>query len=96
MAGWGAMLYLSLGSTVAAFLVQAWAIKATSASRAGLVMGTEPLWAVVIAVVIGGETLGLIGAFGAVLVLLGTFSGLRIEARYRASLVDELGLLPSA
>lgn len=85
---WVALLYLSLVSTVVAFLVQTWAIKATSASRASLLMGTEPLWAVLVAIVIGGEHLGAVGAIGALLVLGGTFYGQRVELAHRERLAS--------
>ena len=40
-------------------------VRRTSASRASLLMGTEPLWAVAAGVVVAGETLGWLGALGA-------------------------------
>jgi drug/metabolite transporter (DMT)-like permease len=70
---------------VFAFLAQMWAIRRTSAARASLLMGTEPIWAVLVGVSLGSETLGLIGAAGAILIVAGTFWGQRIEAGHRTS-----------
>lgn len=80
---WLGVLYLALGCSVFAFLVQLWAVRRTSASRASLLLGTEPLWAVLIGLGMAGDTLGPVGAAGAVLVVAGTFWGQRVEARHR-------------
>ncbi|GLW35519.1 DMT family transporter [Actinoplanes regularis] len=84
-AQWLAVLYLALGCSVFAFVVQLWAIRRTSASRAGLLLGTEPVWAVVVGVLIGGEHLTPITVAGIALVLAGTFHGRRVESRARAA-----------
>jgi drug/metabolite transporter (DMT)-like permease len=81
---WLGVLYLALGCSVFAFVVQLWAIRRTSAARASLLLGTEPVWAVLIGVGIAGESLTLAGVAGIVLVLGGTFYGQRIEAAQRA------------
>ncbi|AUZ88487.1 EamA family transporter [Arthrobacter agilis] len=80
---WVGVLYLGLACSVFAFLVQTWAIQRTSASRASLLMGTEPIWAVLIGLSIGQETLDVLGIIGAVLIITGTYLGLRAEARHR-------------
>ena len=80
---WSGVLYLGLACSVFAFLVQTWAIQQTSGSRASLLMGTEPIWAVLIGLTIGRETLGAPGVIGAALIILGTYIGLRAEARHR-------------
>ncbi len=82
-AQWLGVLYLGLACSVFAFLVQTWAIQQTSASRASLLMGTEPIWAVLFGLTIGQDTLGLIGLIGAALIITGTYLGLRAETRYR-------------
>ena len=82
-AQWIGVLYLGLACSVFAFLVQTWAIQQTSASRAGLLMGTEPVWAVLIGIGIGQETLALLGFLGAALIITGTYLGLRAETRHR-------------
>ncbi|MGO4383981.1 DMT family transporter [Specibacter sp. RAF43] len=84
-ADWLGVLYLGLAAGVFAFLVQLWGVRRTSASRASLLMGTEPVWAVLAGIVLAGERLGWPGACGAVLILLGCHAGRRIEARFRQS-----------
>ncbi|MBP3036588.1 DMT family transporter [Arthrobacter sp. zg-ZUI100] len=82
---WMGVLYLGLACSVFAFLVQTWAIQQTSASRASLLMGTEPIWAVLIGISIGRETLMPLGIVGAALIITGTYLGLRSETRHRAT-----------
>ncbi|CEA07959.1 putative DMT superfamily transporter inner membrane protein [Arthrobacter saudimassiliensis] len=83
---WTAVLYLGLACSVFAFLVQTWAIQQTSAARASLLMGTEPIWAVLIGLTLGREALALLGFIGAALIIAGTYLGLRAETRHRAAL----------
>lgn len=83
-AQWLGVLYLALGCSVFAFLVQLEAVRRTSASRASLLLGTEPVWAVLVGVGLAGDSLGPAGAAGAVLVLAGTTWGQRVEVRHRA------------
>ena len=80
---WLGVLYLALGCSVFAFLVQLWAIRRTSAARASLLLGTEPVWAVLIGVGLGGEHLTVLAAAGILLVLTGTFWGQRVERDHR-------------
>ena len=82
--GWANVVFLGLGCSVFAFVVQAWAIRRTSAARAALLMGTEPIWAVAVGVGLGGERLGVVGLIGAVLIIAATYAGQAIEARHRA------------
>ncbi|ALE08070.1 hypothetical protein AL755_21535 [Arthrobacter sp. ERGS1:01] len=95
-AEWLGVLYLGLAASVFAFLIQLWAVRRTSASRASLLMGTEPVWAVLAGVLIAGEHLGWAGAAGAGLIIGGCFAGQRIEARFRATppVPDGRGDLP--
>lgn len=83
-AQWAGIAYLALACSVFAFLAQTWAVHRTSASRASLLLGTEPLWAVVVGVALAGEVLGPAGAAGAALLLLGTGAGQRVEADTRS------------
>ncbi|MCU1618363.1 MAG: Permease of the drug/metabolite transporter superfamily [Modestobacter sp.] len=83
---WWPLAYLGLACTVFAFLVQLWAVRATSAARASLLMGTEPLWALLTGTVLAGEVLGPVAATGAACVLLGTAWGQRIELRHRTAI----------
>lgn len=84
-AAWLGVVYLGLACSVFAFLVQLWAVRRTSASRASLLMGTEPLWAVLLGVVAAGESLGWLGALGCFLIIGASYAGQRIEAGFRAS-----------
>lgn len=82
-AQWYGLLYLSLLCGLFSFLANLWAIRRTSASRAGLLLATEPVWAVVVGVSVGGETLAALGVVGAVLILGSTFWGQQIETVHR-------------
>jgi drug/metabolite transporter (DMT)-like permease len=87
---WLAVIYLALGCSVFAFVVQLWAVRRTSAARASLLLGTEPVWAVLIGVGLGGEHLTPVVVAGAVLVLGGTFAGQRVEANVRRELPEPI------
>jgi drug/metabolite transporter (DMT)-like permease len=80
---WVDLLYLALICTVFAFFVQMWAVRSTSPSRVSLLLGTEPVWALVVGVLLGGDRLGLYGAAGALLILVGAAWGQRIERSHR-------------
>lgn len=80
---WGLMLFLSLFCTALGFVGMAWGIKNTSASRTSLLLGTEPVWATIVAVAIGGELMGPLGLLGAVLIIGATFWGQSVETRHR-------------
>lgn len=80
---WTSMLFLSLLCTSFAFIGMNWAVKHTSASRASLLLGTEPVWATIIAVTIGSELIGVIGAIGAAMVIGATYWGQAIESKHR-------------
>lgn len=85
LAGWANVAFLGLGCSVFAFVVQAWAIRRTSAARAALLMGTEPIWAVAVGVGLGGERLGFLGLLGAAAIIAATYAGQAIESRHRAA-----------
>ncbi len=76
-AQWADLLYLTVFCTVLAFLVQMWAVRATSPSRVSLLLGTEPLWAAVCGIAIGGDHLVPLALLGGLLVLAGTELGRR-------------------
>ncbi|MGW4303265.1 DMT family transporter [Streptomyces sp. NPDC004646] len=82
-AQWINLLYLSLMCTLFAFFVQLWAVRRSTPSRVSLLQGTEPLWAAVIGVALGGERPGVLGYLGAVLVLAGTTWGRRAAEHQR-------------
>ena len=85
--GWAHVAFLGLGCSVFAFIIQAWAIRRTSAARASLLMGTEPVWAVAVGVGLGGENIGLVGLVGAAVIIGATYVGQAIEARHREALL---------
>lgn len=83
---WLGMLYLSLLAGAFAFLLTLWGIRKTSSSRASLLLGTEPVWAVVVGLTLGGEKLALPGFIGAILIVGSTYVGQEIEQKSRSGL----------
>jgi drug/metabolite transporter (DMT)-like permease len=81
---WALMAFLILFCTIYGFFAMTWGIRKTSASRIALLQGTEPVWAVIIAVIIGGESMGPIGALGALLIIGSCYWGLGLEQKARA------------
>nr|WP_323746620.1 DMT family transporter [Catenulispora pinisilvae] len=80
---WAEMVYLAVFCSVFAFVAQTWAVRRTSASRASLLLGTEPIWAVAAGVALGGEHLAAPAVVGAALMLAGTYWGQAIERAHR-------------
>ncbi|MGW0410993.1 DMT family transporter [Streptomyces collinus] len=74
---WLNVLYLAVMCTLFAFFVQLWAVRRTSPSRVSMLLGTEPLWAAVVGVALGGDRPGVLGYLGGALVLAGTSWGRR-------------------
>ena len=64
-----ALIFCATLATVATFWLQARFQGQTTAQRAALVFALEPVFATAFAWLLLGETIGWIGAFGAVLVL---------------------------
>nr|WP_231595865.1 DMT family transporter [Bacillus sp. LK2] len=58
-------------------------IRKTSPTRAGLLMGTEPVIAVLFAVIVGGEYLSWIQWIGGALIVIATYYGRHLENRIR-------------
>lgn len=75
-AAWGAVVFLSLFCTVGAFFVQNVAVRRTSPTRVGFLMGTEPLFGFALAWVLLSEPATLATLIGAGLIVSGTFMGL--------------------
>jgi hypothetical protein len=69
---WVLTLYLALVCTVFAFAVQMWAARRTSAARVSLLLGTEPLWAAAVGVLVTGDPVTIVGTAGALMILTGT------------------------
>ncbi|MEU8864815.1 DMT family transporter [Streptomyces umbrinus] len=84
VAGWAQLLYLALFCSVFAFLAQTWAVQRTSASRASLLLGTEPIWAAAVGIALAGDHFTPVTALGATLLVTGTYWGQAIERAHRA------------
>ncbi|WP_020376042.1 DMT family transporter [Sulfobacillus thermosulfidooxidans] len=71
------ILYLVLLGTVFAFLMQWQAIKRSSPAKVALLLGTEPLWALLVGIIWGHEHLSFAGYLGAALLIGATLWGRR-------------------
>jgi drug/metabolite transporter (DMT)-like permease len=93
--GWCNVLFLGLLCSVFAFVVQLWAVRRTSATRASILMGTEPVWALLVGVILAGEAIGPFGVCGAALIIAASYAGQAIERRHRMRQVAPVrGLSP--
>jgi drug/metabolite transporter (DMT)-like permease len=63
-------------------------VQRSSASRASLLLGTEPVWAVAVGVCLGGERLTVLAALGAGLMVAGTYWGQSVERSHRTGLIQ--------
>ncbi|WP_460436926.1 DMT family transporter [Angustibacter speluncae] len=72
-AAWTAVLYMALVAGAGALVVQTWAQAHMSATRAAVVMTTEPVFAALFAVLFGGEVLGPRVLVGGALVLVAMY-----------------------
>jgi drug/metabolite transporter (DMT)-like permease len=70
---WTAVLYMALVAGAAALVVQTWAQAHMTATRAAVVMTTEPVFAALFAVLFGGEVLGPRVLVGGALVLVAMY-----------------------
>lgn len=70
---WLAVLYMALVAGALALVLQTWAQAHLPATRAAIVMTTEPVFAAVFAVLLGGETLGPRVLLGGALVLVAMY-----------------------
>ncbi|MDD4885842.1 MAG: DMT family transporter [Thiomonas sp.] len=77
---WGGMAFLVLLCTVFAFFAQNFAASRTSPSRVSLLMGSEPAFGVLFAVVWLGERLTPLGCLGGVLMVLAAWYAARAPA----------------
>ncbi|MFF5145815.1 DMT family transporter [Streptomyces sp. NPDC013157] len=88
---WAQLLYLSLFCGLFAFIAQTWAVQRTSATRAGLLLGTEPVWALLVGTALGGEPLTGLSVLGAALIVTGTYWGQAVERAHRGLSVAAAG-----
>ncbi|MFI0964702.1 DMT family transporter [Streptomyces sp. NPDC021080] len=93
--GWAQLLHLALFCSVFAFLAQTWAVQRSSASRASLLLGTEPVWAVAVGIGLGGEHLTVLTAFGAASMVAGTYWGQAVERSHRTAGAEETRRQPA-
>lgn len=84
-ATWAQLLHLALFCGLFAFLAQTWAVQRTSPTRAGLLLGTEPVWALLTGVALGGDRLTALSLLGAALIVGGTYWGQALERGHRAA-----------
>ncbi|GAB7110732.1 DMT family transporter [Streptomyces phaeofaciens JCM 4814] len=82
---WAQLLYLALFCGLFAFLAQTWAVQRTSPTRASLLLGTEPVWALAVGVGFGDDRLTALSALGAALIVAGTYWGQAVERARRAA-----------
>ena len=76
---WLSVAFLSLFCTIAAFYVQNAAVRRTTPTRVGLLMGTEPLFGFALARLLLSEPVTAWTLTGAVLIVAGTFLGISAE-----------------
>jgi drug/metabolite transporter (DMT)-like permease len=69
--GWAAIFWTALSGTVFGFLVQAWAQKSTTSTRAAVILGLEGLFAAAFGLIFGMDVLNWRFLAGAVLILAG-------------------------
>lgn len=82
---WLALIYMALISGALAMVVQSWAQAHLAASRAAIIMSTEPLWATVFAVSFFDEQLTVRIVIGGIAILVAM---LVVELRPRARRTD--------
>jgi drug/metabolite transporter (DMT)-like permease len=68
---WAAIVWTALSGTVFGFLIQAWAQKSTTSTRAAVILGLEGLFAAAFGLLFGMDVLSWRFAAGAALILVG-------------------------
>lgn len=76
---WISVAFLSLFCTIAAFYVQNAAVRRTSPTRVGFLMGTEPLFGFALSCLLLSEPVTTLRVLGAILIVGGTFLGFLAE-----------------
>lgn len=79
ISGWASVAFLSLFCTVGAFYVQNAAVRRTSPTRVGFLMGTEPLFGFALAWALLSEPATPAALIGAGLIVVGTSLGLTVN-----------------
>ena len=80
-AGWGAVVYLAVGCTCAAYLLQNLALCKIPANTVSLLLCTEPVFTAAAAALLLGETLSGRGWLGAGMVLASLLLASRMQLR---------------
>ncbi|WKB37311.1 DMT family transporter [Terrilactibacillus sp. S3-3] len=90
---WLLTIYLAFFCTLLAFYIQLAMIRRTSPTRVGLLLGTEPLFAALFAVFVGGEHLTSQEWIGGLLIVASAYFGRHIETkgRMKENLEQEAG-----
>lgn len=90
---WLLTIYLAFFCTLLAFYIQLAMIRRTSPTRVGLLLGTEPLFAALFAVFVGGEHLTSQEWIGGLLIVASAYFGRHIETkgRVKENLEQEAG-----
>lgn len=73
--------YTALAATVFVLVVQTWAQRTVSPTRAAIIFATEPVFAALFAVLVGGETLSVHQAAGGALIVVGMLFAAPAEGR---------------
>ncbi|MCM2453545.1 DMT family transporter [Agrobacterium vitis] len=81
---WFAVAFLSLFCTIAAFYIQNAAVRRTTPTRVGFLMGTEPFFGFLLAHLLLADPISATSVSGAALILVGTFAGILSENRKRS------------
>ncbi|MDV2887622.1 DMT family transporter, partial [Alkalihalophilus pseudofirmus] len=85
---WSLTFYLAVFGTLLAFYIQLVMIRKTSPTRVGLLMGTEPIFATLFAIMLGDEKLSIQGWIGGFLIVIATYYGRYVELKYRTKVVN--------
>ncbi|MGB0682387.1 MAG: DMT family transporter [Magnetovibrionaceae bacterium] len=82
---WTALLFLAGFCTLGAFYIQNAAVRFTNPTRVSFLMGTEPIFGALFAVLLLSEEITLETGTGAAIILISTYLGTRYAASIRAS-----------
>lgn len=71
LVSWAALAYITLGCTVLAFMLQNVSLKHLSPIFVSLVFAMEPIFTAIASFLLLGETIGIVGIIGSVLIMAG-------------------------
>jgi len=93
--GWGTLIYLALGCTCIAYMLQNHALKQVSAVFVSLSFCMEPIFTAIASYPLLGETLSVKGILGAILIIIGTVIA-SILPSYKEEAIEEIAKLPDS